>query len=139
MSSKDEIINQNKLIGNREDDLLVVFTIESHYYLVGVIQAKTSVRERMKTDAAHSQLMLKSGLWSIHVTIDPDNFLRNPKFRKLADGTSELGRVWHGVYKLSSLVAESTGIFDFNKLGTHLEQAIQITLQNKMSQGWHPE
>lgn len=128
------MVNADKLVGKSEDDLLIV----SHDTLVGVIQAKTSVRERMKTDASHSQLMLKAGLWSIHITIDPDNFLRNPKFRDLADGTSELGHVWHGVYKLSSLVSESTGVYDFGRIFNHFPQAVHAVLEGKMTENWKP-
>jgi transcriptional regulator with XRE-family HTH domain len=139
LCAKSQVINADKLIGKLEDDLLVVFNKEDTHYLVGVIQAKTSVRERIREDAAHSQKMLTVGLWSAHMTIDPDNFLANPKFRQLADGVSELGHVWHGVYKLSSIVSESVGVFDFDKLEKHLGQVVETVLKNEMMAGWRPQ
>lgn len=139
LCKRNSVINIEKVKGVAEDDLFVVFESGTDLYLIGVIQAKTSVRDRMKMDAAHSKLMLEAGLWSAHITIDPDNFLGKPKFRNLADGTSELGHVWHGVYKMSSLVDESVGVFDFNKLEIHLSQVVSATLNGEMKAGWRPE
>ncbi|EFO81982.1 BsaWI endonuclease [Oscillochloris trichoides DG-6] len=138
LKTKHSIKNIDKLIGRSEDDLMVVYKDINNMYLIGVIQAKTSVRDRIKMDASHSQIMLRAGLWSAHITIDPDNFLGKPKFRELADGVSVLGAVWHGVYKLSSIVSESEGVFDFDKLSTHLPQIIQAVINEKMSPTWRP-
>ncbi len=132
------LINAEKIGRTEDDDLFVLYEAEAETYLIGVIQAKTSVRERIREDSAHSQKMVEAGLWSAHITIDPDNFLGKRKFRELANGLGELGHVWHGVYKLSSVVEESEGVFDFSKLGTHLPQVVTTVINGEMKAGWRP-
>lgn len=133
------ILNSDKIIGKSEDDLLIIHQLKRNFTIVGVIQAKTSTRDRMKMDTSHSQTMLESNLWSIHITIDPDDFLDKPKFRDMADGAGESGIIWHGVYKMSSHTKESTRIFHFNRLISHLPQAVAAVLNEEMDINWTPK
>ncbi len=134
---RKSVINSEKFRKEKkEDDLLVVYSTPDgdKTYLIGVIQTKTSVRDRLKEDPLHSKLMLEAGLWSVHITIDPDDFLSKPKYR----GMANIEGIWHGVYKLSSLGSESVGVFDFDKLGQHSPQVVEAVISGQMNSGWRP-
>lgn len=131
-----EVINAEKVLGNMEDDLFVVYESDGETWLIGVLQQKASVRDRVKMDISHSKLMVEAGLWSALITVDPDNFLDVPKFRGFADGISEHGRIWHGVYKMSATLEESEGVFDISKLEAHLPQVVEAVINERMNADW---
>jgi transcriptional regulator with XRE-family HTH domain len=132
------IHNSEKLIGRSEDDMLVVYKKNNSYFLTGVIQAKTSIRDRIKMDMLHSKHMIKSKLWSAFITIDPDGFLNKPKFRDFANGAAKNGVTWHGVYAFSHTVNKGLRLHDFNKFIPHLIEASESVIKGSMNTNWKP-
>jgi hypothetical protein len=139
LSGQIKVVNADKLIGRSEDDMMVVYKSNNSFYLTGVIQAKTSIRDRMKMDMTHSQHMLDANLWSAFITIDPDGFLNKPKFKDLANGDSDDGVVWHGVYAFSHTVNKGVRLHEADKFIPHLIDASESVLRGEMSSSWMPK
>lgn len=134
-----KVKNSDKLIGRSEDDMMVVYESNNCFHLTGVIQAKTSIRDRMKMDMTHSQHMLNANLWSAFITIDPDGFLNKPKFKDLANGDSDDGVVWHGVYAFSDTVAHGSRLHGADKFIPHLIDASESVIRGEMNPMWTPQ
>jgi transcriptional regulator with XRE-family HTH domain len=138
LSEKQAVKNSSKLIGRSEDDMMVVYESQGSLFLTGVIQAKTSIRDRFKMDMTHSKHMLEANLWSAFITIDPDGFLNKPKFNQLANGTSGEGVIWHGVYALSHTVQMGDRLHDAGRFTIHLIEASEAVVSGKMRSTWAP-
>ena len=83
-------------------DLYAVVTRSNKKFCYGVIQSKTSIRDRVTRDREPSIQAMESFFWSVAFTLDGD-FLKNPKFRYMVNGGSNEHRNngWHGMYVFS--------------------------------------
>jgi hypothetical protein len=89
-------------------DLYAIATRNNKRYCYGVIQSKTSIRERVTRDREPSLQAMRAFFWSVAITLDGD-FLRLPKFMHMVNGGSPEYQQngWHGMYVFSELY--STG------------------------------
>ena len=135
-----KLIDSNKLSNDPDDltflitagdrfDLYVVQEIAGSKFVVGCIQAKTSIRDRVDRDSPFSAQAMKRHFWSIAVTLDGD-FLKNNLYSEMVNGkagTMHEENGWHGMYVLAR-VTPNDRIYkdnnDFTLLIKHLHQAI---------------
>jgi hypothetical protein len=88
-------------------DLYAIVTQNGKRYCYGVIQSKTSIRDRVTRDREPSMQAMQSFFWSVAITLDGD-FLRLPKFRNMVNGGSSeyQHNGWHGMYVFSDLYSQ---------------------------------
>jgi len=83
-------------------DLYAIVTRQDKRYCYGVIQSKTSIRDRVTRDREPSTQAMQSFFWSTAITLDGD-FLKLPKFIHMVNGGSADYQYngWHGMYVFS--------------------------------------
>jgi len=88
-------------------DLYAIVTQNGKRYCYGVVQSKTSIRDRVTRDREPSMQAMQSFFWSVAITLDGD-FLRLPKFKNMVNGGSPeyQHNGWHGMYVLSDVNAQ---------------------------------
>jgi hypothetical protein len=88
-------------------DLYAIVTQNGKRYCYGVIQSKTSIRDRVTRDREPSMRAMQSFFWSVAITLDGD-FLRLAKFRGMVNGGSleYQHNGWHGMYVFSELYSQ---------------------------------
>lgn len=86
-----------EILDKKDFDLYLLFYSDAHekWRLFGLIQCKTSIRDRVKINAATSLDVMGNHLWSILLALDPDNFLRGQYYNMAQKN-------WHGVYMLDN-------------------------------------
>lgn len=116
-------------------DLYVVQNAFGRDFVVGCIQAKTSIRDRVGRDQPFSQQAMAHHFWSVAVTLDGD-FLRNPLFANMVNGmagTQYPQNGWHGMYAMAR-TTNNDRIYkvdeSFSLLIDHLEAAVTKRMAN---------
>ncbi len=101
-------------------DLYAIVNRDNKRYCYGVIQSKTSIRDRVTRDREPSMQAMQSFFWSVAITLDGD-FLRLPKFRHMVNGGTQeyQHNGWHGMYVFSELYSGGGHFFD---AGHHILQ-----------------
>ncbi len=110
-------------------DLYVVYSSAADFNLVvGCVQSKTSIRDRVGRDYPFSKEAMNNRLWSAAITLD-GAFLTLPKFKGMVNGgTSDYGENgWHGMYVLSEI--ETAGrIFHMDRnFDVFIKHAVEAT------------
>lgn len=110
-------------------DLYIVQEIMGRQFVVGCVQAKTSIRDRVDRDCPFSRQAMERHFWSIAITLDGE-FLNNPLYREMVNGkTGTMHEIngWHGMYVLARVSTEDR-IYKvdntFSLLINHLNQAL---------------
>lgn len=111
-------------------DLYAIQKIAGTLFVIGCIQAKTSIRERVGNDYSHSQQAMNRHFWSVAITLDGE-FLGISKYINMVNGNKDtifLTNGWHGMYALSR-VNDNGRIYKLDKnlnlFVNHLEQALK--------------
>jgi hypothetical protein len=123
---------------NMESSAFDLFT-EKDGYVFGVIQAKTSIRDRVTRDREPSLAAMGHFLWSIVFVLDGD-FLRLPKFMNMVRGGTDMfpQNGWHGLYAFS--LPDSVICDRIYKLDTNLDifkhHAVQAFTEWKERRQW---
>lgn len=110
-------------------DLYVVQNAFGRDFVVGCIQAKTSIRDRVGRDQPFSQQAMAHHFWSVAVTLDGD-FLRNPLFANMVNGmagTQYPQNGWHGMYAMARTTNNDR---IYKVLIDHLEAAVTKRMAN---------
>ena len=83
-------------------DLYAIYEFQNNKYVYGVIQSKTSIRDRVSRDREPSIDAMNREFWSVAVTLNGD-FFRNEKFKEMVNGgsTEFPTNGWHGMYVMS--------------------------------------
>lgn len=95
----------NSLLNKKDFDLFLLFYSSYHkkWRLFGLVQCKTSIRDRIKINASTSIEAMNNHLWSILLALDPDNFLRG-QYYDMAKAN------WHGVYFMEKDIHDDDNI-----------------------------
>ena len=122
-------------IGSDVFDLFAIVNRNDRRYCYGVIQSKTSIRDRVTRDREPSMQAMQSFFWSVAITLDGD-FLRLPKFTHMVNGGSSdySQNGWHGMYVFSE-VDEQERIFhtdiEFSNFKEHAIAAAEYWLTQR--------
>ena len=126
-------------------DLYSIVEDTGRNFVFGCIQAKTSIRDRVKGDREHSEIAMSAFFWSIALVLDGD-FLRLPKFRGMVNGKTATYKEngWHGLYSLSLEQPEDRLYhldIDFSLLKSHAELAASQWLEQRQwfNKSWKPD
>ena len=116
-------------------DLYIIQTAFGKTFVVGCLQAKTSIRDRVGRDQPFSQQAMTHHFWSAAVTLDGD-FLKNPLFSNMVNGkagTQYPENGWHGMYAMARVTANNR-IYavnnSFDLLIDHVEEAVTKRMAN---------
>lgn len=92
----------NNYIKSSAFDLYITKKKDDKIFVFGVIQSKTSIRDRVTRDREPSIKAMENFFWSIAVVLDGD-FLNLPKFKAMVNGNSPSysKNGWHGMYVFS--------------------------------------
>ncbi|AIW42382.1 BsaWI family type II restriction enzyme [Paenibacillus polymyxa] len=114
----------NKILNDKNFDLFLVYYVPftKEWKLFGLIQCKTSIRDRIKINMKSSEEAMGRSLWSIVIAMDSDRFTRSGQYNK---GAKES---WNGFYVLDNK-EETDGSIYYGDLST-----IQQTIRNHCSQ-----
>lgn len=137
-----KLLMEKKLLGNDPEDIMfiskwdtsfdlyVVQKMAGAFFVIGCVQAKTSIRERVGNDYSHSLQAMKRHFWSVAITLD-GAFLGMNKYADMVNGNSGTiyeNNGWHGMYALSR-VNDNGRIYKLDKnldlFVKHLEQALK--------------
>ncbi|OPH54975.1 hypothetical protein BC351_30100 [Paenibacillus ferrarius] len=129
------------LLKKKDFDLFLLFysTYHRKWRLFGLIQCKTSIRDRMKINASTSKDAMNKNLWSILLALDPDSYLRGQYY--------EMAKTdWHGVYFMEKEVSVDDNIVRApidelqSKILNHANQVLQIITDKPevINSSWRP-
>lgn len=92
----------NKYVKSSAFDLYISKKKDDKIFVFGVVQSKTSIRDRVTRDREPSIKAMENFFWSIAVVLDGD-FLKLPKFKAMVNGNSSSfsKNGWHGMYVFS--------------------------------------
>ncbi|RWY55842.1 BsaWI family type II restriction enzyme [Mucilaginibacter gilvus] len=154
------LLKERKIVNDPEDitiiqgltktdifDLFIGINLDSDTYKIfGVIQSKTSIRERVSKDREPSQKAMANFFLSIAIVLDGD-FLKLPKFKSMVNGTTTEYDIngWHAMYVFSNnKTYEADRIFTFDsKMATfitHMISASQFWIKSRQrfNHSWRP-
>lgn len=122
-------------------DLYAIVTRNGKRQCYGVIQSKTSIRDRVTRDREPSTQAMQSFFWSVAITLDGD-FFRLPKFIHMVNGGSSdyQSNGWHGMYVFSELYTQAriyATDLDFKNFKEHAIEAAEYWLTQR--QWFNPE
>lgn len=109
-------------------DLYALYEFQKEKYVYGVIQSKTSIRDRVSRDREPSIIAMKKPFWSVAVTLNGD-FFRGDKFNDMVNGgTNEYQQNgWHGMYVLSNTKNDDRIYLVDSKLSLLVDHATQAS------------
>lgn len=109
-------------------DLYALYEFQHKQYVYGVIQSKTSIRDRVSRDREPSRDAMKQPFWSIAVTLNGD-FFRGDKFNEMVNGgtVGYKQNGWHGMYVLSNTKDDDRIYLVDDKLSLLVAHAIQAS------------
>lgn len=129
------------LLASKDFDLFILY-YNSHldsWRLFGLIQCKTSIRDRVKINSQTSVNAMNNRLWSILLALDPDEFLKGQYY--------EMAKTdWHGVYLLDNIDRVDGNIYRGqldniqNLINDHANQVIStLTVRPEvLNEIWRP-
>lgn len=132
---KGKIANGNKELKWLESqvkkdvfDLYALYEFQQKKYVYGVIQSKTSIRDRVSRDREPSMNAMKQPFWSVAVTLNGD-FFKGDKFNEMVNGgTTEFQQNgWHGMYVLSNTTNDDRIYLVDDQLSLLVDHAIQAS------------
>ena len=132
---KGKIANGNKELKWLESqvkkdvfDLYALYEFQKKKYVYGVIQSKTSIRDRVSRDREPSMNAMKQPFWSVAVTLNGD-FFKGDKFNEMVNGgTTEFQQNgWHGMYVLSNTTDDDRIYLVDAQLSLLVDHAIQAS------------
>lgn len=137
LNNDQDDINFIERAGDRFD-LYVVQEIMSNLYVVGCIQNKTSIRDRVDRDTSFSQQAMEKHFWSAGVALDGE-FFTNPLYQQMVNGkANSMHEIngWHGMYVLAN-VSDNDRIYKddntFKVLIDHMGQALSKRAANTVT------
>lgn len=127
-----------KILDDKNFDLFLVYYVPftKQWRLFGLIQCKTSIRDRIKINMKSSEEAMNKNLWSIVIAMDSDGFTRSGQYNR---GAKES---WNGFYVLDNERNEDDSIFYGNlfniqkAISNHCNQVIESLIMN--TQSIHP-
>lgn len=154
------LLKENKIINDIEDINIIqgltktdIFDLfigiqydDDKYKIFGVIQSKTSIRDRVTRDREPSQKAMANFFLSIAIVLDGD-FLKLPKFKSMVNGTTTEYDVngWHAMYVFSNNKNyEADRIYTFDsKMQTfilHMVSAAEFWVKSRQrfNHSWRP-
>jgi hypothetical protein len=154
------LLKEHKIINDIEDieiikgltktdifDLFISIKFPGDTYKVfGVIQSKTSIRDRVTRDREPSQKAMTNFFLSIAIVLDGD-FLKLPKFKSMVNGTTIEYDVngWHAMYVFSNNKSyEADRIYTFDsKMDTFINHMVNaaefwIKSRQRFNHSWRP-
>jgi hypothetical protein len=116
-------------------DLYAIIQRDEKRYCYGVIQSKTSIRDRVTRDREPSMQAMQSFFWSVAVTLDGE-FLRMPKFIHMVNGGTHEHphNGWHGMYVFSERYTQGRIYpidLDFKNFKEHAMEAAEYWLTQR--------
>ena len=108
-----------------------------------MIQAKTSLRERVRTDVEPSINAMKYGFWSVLVVLDGDNIKPTSKDQKVINGDVGTKKInsWNGAYVLSNITMNDRVYLD-EQLELFVDHANRVKNTfisgTKITNNWRP-
>ncbi len=127
-------------LGQGVFDLYTVVCHEGRNFVIGTIQAKTSIRDRVTRDREPAIQAMETFFWATAIVLDGD-FLRLPKFQAMVNGGtrnfSQNG--WHGMYVFSEL-ERNDRIYDQSDFVQHCVIAKDLWLNERQEFdiNWYP-
>lgn len=127
-----------KILDDKNFDLFLVYYVPftKQWRLFGLIQCKTSIRDRIKINMKSSEEAMGKNLWSIVIAMDSDGFTRNGQYNR---GAKES---WNGFYVLDNEQEVDGSIYYGNlfniqqTISNHCNQVIESLIMN--TQSIHP-
>lgn len=123
-------------------DLYALCEFQKEKYVYGVIQSKTSIRDRVSRDREPSIIAMKKPFWSVAVTLNGD-FLKGDKFKGMVNGGTNTYQQngWHGMYALSNTKNDDRIYLVDSKLSLFVDHAIQasqifVSSQKTFTEKW---
>lgn len=109
-------------------DLYALYEFQKKKYVYGVIQSKTSIRDRVSRDREPSINAMSQPFWSVAVTLNGD-FFKGDKFNDMVNGgKSEYQQNgWHGMYVLSNAINDDRIYLVDSQLSLLVDHAIQAS------------
>lgn len=109
-------------------DLYALYEFQKKKYVYGVIQSKTSIRDRVSRDREPSMNAMSQPFWSVAVTLNGD-FFKGDKFNEMVNGgTIEFQQNgWHGMYVLSNTEDDDRIYLVNSQLSLLVDHAIQAS------------
>ncbi len=107
-NDKEDIRDIRECIKGKDFDLFICLRGGGEKYkCFGLMQIKTSIRDRLNMNTRPSREMMERNFWSCVICLDTDNFLSLPKFDSMAKNH------WHGFYVISDKTGNNGTIFYF--------------------------
>ncbi|EST12005.1 BsaWI family type II restriction enzyme [Sporolactobacillus laevolacticus] len=132
-----------KILAEMNFDLFLAEYVPSfeQWRLFGLIQCKTSIRDRLKINMKSSEEAMEHNLWSIIIAMDSDGFTRSGQYNSCAK------KSWNGFYVLDNAIKTDSSIFYGNTeymhelIGDHCKQVLQSLLMDTSSinSSWRPK
>ena len=135
----------HEILADSNFDLFLVqhmpYYDEPQWRLFGLIQCKTSIRDRLKINVKSSEEAMERNLWSILISMDADDFTKSGQYNKNAKSA------WHGFYVLDNenVVDDSIYYGSFTTIQmlitNHCKQVLQALSMNTQSvhKNWRPK
>ena len=154
------LLKENKIVNDIEDiviiegltktdifDLFISIKLKDNTYKIfGVIQSKTSIRDRVTRDREPSQKAMANFFLSIAIVLDGD-FLKLPKFKSMVNGTTTEYDIngWHAMYVFSNKKSyEADRIYTFDsKMKTFINHMVSaaefwVKSRQRFNHSWRP-
>lgn len=127
-------------LGQGVFDLYVVVSNEGRNFLIGTVQAKTSIRDRVTRDREPAIQAMENFFWATALVLDGE-FLRLPKFQAMVNGGTRNFSLngWHGMYVFSELEVIDR-IYDQSDFVEHCIKAKTLWLNERQEFdiNWYP-
>lgn len=109
-------------------DLYALYEFQKKKYVYGVIQSKTSIRDRVSRDREPSMDAMSQPFWSVAVTLNGD-FFAGDKFKEMVNGVPNGSQKngWHGMYVLSNTTNDDRIYLVDSQLSLLVNHAIQAS------------
>jgi len=133
----------NKVLDDKNFDLFLVYyePVTKLWKLFGLIQCKTSIRDRLKINMKSSIEAMQHHLWSIVIAMDPAGFISNG-----GQYNRDTKKSWNGFYVLDNNVSNDESIFYGNlkaiqnliKQHCHMVLTDMMNHTDSISEDWRP-
>ncbi|WP_394219118.1 BsaWI family type II restriction enzyme [Halobacillus trueperi] len=128
----------SKVLNDKNFDLFLVYYVPftKQWRLFGLIQCKTSIRDRIKINMKSSEEAMSKNLWSIVIAMDSDSFTKSGQYNRAAKES------WNGFYVLDNEKAIDESIIYGNlfhiqeAISNHCNQVIETLIMD--TQSIHP-
>lgn len=132
-----------KILDDKNFDLFLIYYVPAirQWRLSGLIQCKTSIRDRLKINMKSSEEAMAKNLWSIVIAMDSDRFTRKGQYNQGAKDS------WNGFYVLDNTQDSDDSIFYGplhqlqQDITNHCNQVIEALIMNTQSihAEWRPK